>query len=151
MNDKALSDQQKKAEEEKASKEKEELQRKIEESQRLEENKKMEHQRKILEENFKEALEKEKRKRLLLMEQLQATIKDKEREREMYRSQGYEEHARMYQEQVNDLRKEQEEIKPLNCLSTVISTLSSIAFMVSPVYGGIASFVISSLRKAFLD
>ncbi|XP_077129883.1 guanylate-binding protein 3-like [Ranitomeya variabilis] len=150
MNDKALSDQQKKAEEEKVSKEKEELQRKIEESQRLEENKKMEHQRKILEENFKEALEKEKRKRLLLLEQLQATTKDKERERDMYRSQGYEEHARMYQEQVNDLRQEQEDIKLLNCLPTVISALSTIAIMVSPVYGGIASVVISSLAQAFL-
>ncbi|XP_073502149.1 guanylate-binding protein 6-like [Phyllobates terribilis] len=148
--DEALSDQQKKAEEEKVNKEKEELQRKIEESQRLEENKKMEHQRKILEENFKEALEKEKKNRLLLQEQLQAVMKDKERERDMYMSQGYEGHARMYQEQVNDLRNEQEELNSFNYLPIIISGLSTVAIAISPVYGSIASFVVSTLAQAFL-
>ncbi|KAM4024681.1 guanylate-binding protein 3-like [Anomaloglossus baeobatrachus] len=149
MNDEALSDQQKKAEEEKMNKEKEELERKIEESQRLEENKKMEHQRKLLEENFREVIEKEKQQRLLLQEQLQTIIKDKERERDMYRKQGYEEHARMYQEQINDLKKEHEESNSFQWLPLIISGISAVAIAISPVYGGIASIVISGLAQAF--
>ncbi|XP_075687060.1 guanylate-binding protein 3-like [Rhinoderma darwinii] len=149
MNDKALSDQQKKIEEEKRNKEKQELERKTEESQRCAENKKTEHQRRIFEEHIREVLEKEKNERRLLQEQLQTVLLDKTREQDMYRSQGYNDHARMYEEQINDLRNKREELGSPGWMPLVVKTLCSAASCVLPPFVKIGANFLSGFVQMF--
>ncbi|KAM3917160.1 guanylate-binding protein 6-like [Leptodactylus fuscus] len=149
MNDKALSDQQKKIEEDKVSKEAKELQLKIEESQRSEENKKMEHQRKIMEENFRELVEKGNNENRLLMEQLKSIRGTKEKERDLYRSQGDEEHAMMYQEQINDLSRKEKEAKSFNWLPLVEAGFMAIASCFLPPSVVLAGAIFSGVRQLF--
>lgn len=149
MNDKALSDQQKKIEEEKANKEKQEIQRKMEEAQRHDENKIMEHQRRIMEENFRKVLEKETNERRLLQEQLQTAMRNKSRERDLYWSQGCEDHASMYHEQINDLRIQEEQQNSSNWKSLVATGMGLAAACFFPpsavVAGSIAIGVLKML------
>ncbi|XP_069840792.1 guanylate-binding protein 1-like [Dendropsophus ebraccatus] len=131
-NDEALSEQQKKIEEEKVNKEKLEQQRRMEESRRKEEDRKLEHQRRIMEEHLREALEKEEEERHRLHEQLQSLMHHKARESDKYKSQGYEEPAGMYQEQIKDLRQRQEEVNSPNWRPLVVTGLAAAASFFFP-------------------
>ncbi|XP_056389840.1 guanylate-binding protein 1-like isoform X2 [Hyla sarda] len=145
--DKNLSDQQKKVEEEKANKEKLEQQRRMEERQRYEENKKLEHQRRIIEEHFRGVLEKEQNERRLLQERLEAVEQEKARERDMYRSQGQEEQAEMYQMQIDDTRARQEEAKSSGWGPLVVSGLTAAAMTFFPAPAVLAGAAIYGVSR----
>ncbi|CAN2390883.1 GTPase activity, partial [Pristimantis euphronides] len=149
MSDKALSDQQKKIEEEIAKQENLKLQRKMEEGQQSEENKKVEHQKRMFLENLKEAFEIEKNRTRLLQEQLQSVMQHKMGERDLYRAQGYEEHAGMYEEQMNDVRTRQKEVKSGNWLNVLKDGFCAVGRYLLPQAISLGSRLVSAAVQAF--
>ncbi|KAG9464007.1 hypothetical protein GDO78_020655 [Eleutherodactylus coqui] len=83
----------------------------------------------------------------LRQKHFQDSLQHKTTERDLYRSQGWEEQAMMYQEQINDVSKKQEELSSSSWLSGAIDVLSFVAIPLLPPPYRFAAIVIAGVLK----
>ncbi|XP_018425660.1 PREDICTED: guanylate-binding protein 4-like [Nanorana parkeri] len=105
----------------------EELERKLQEAKSAQESKKDEHEKRTFEMNLTARLEKQKSENLMLREKLNFIMQGKEREQELYTRQGCYDDARMYHQQVKDLKQETEELKGTSWVDSAVNTFCSVA------------------------
>ncbi|XP_068100136.1 guanylate-binding protein 3-like [Hyperolius riggenbachi] len=140
--DQTLTEQQKKAEEDKMA----EIEKRISELKASQEKKKAEDEKRSAEMNITALLEKTREEKRQLQEKLESVIQSKRREQELYQSQGNDDQARMYMEQMNDLRQEKEQLKDSSWVSSLVSVVSYGAQLVLP---GVCSVALG-VGKRFL-
>ncbi|XP_077306229.1 guanylate-binding protein 1-like [Lithobates pipiens] len=108
--DNALSQKEKDEEEAKTRKKCEEMEKKVQELEEAKQKLMEEAQNSSKEETVKMLTEKMERDRERMAEEMEKIIKDKERERELFLQQRMERQARMFQEQIADLRRERDSV-----------------------------------------
>ncbi|XP_075034884.1 guanylate-binding protein 6-like [Mixophyes fleayi] len=148
MNDKTLTELQKKEEENKVRKEKDEMKKKIEDLESLNKNEKLTDHIRTIEENTKQLLEKTSAERRMMDDKLTSVILQKKREQQAYVSQGFDDRARMYKAQIEDLQKERGEVKNHGWVPLVATALEGIVCILYPEIF-IAGKIISGIAKLF--
>ncbi|XP_077303287.1 guanylate-binding protein 6-like [Lithobates pipiens] len=122
--DTALSQKEKDKEEAKTKKKCEEMEKKVQELEEAKQKLMEEAQNNCNEETVKMLTEKMERDRELMAEKMEKIINDKERERELFLQQGLEKQARMFQEQIADLKR-QRDITDFGVLNPLVNAIAN--------------------------
>ncbi|XP_068102715.1 guanylate-binding protein 1-like [Hyperolius riggenbachi] len=105
--DKTLGKVEKAKEQEEIRKRNKDMEAKIQEQKEAEETWKLEETKAILMKTLSELEKQMVEERKLMSEKLDQAIKEKEKERDLYKKQGLEEQAKIFQAQIDDLKKQQ--------------------------------------------